>query len=116
MWKNSLIFIIFIFILTSCSNKNNENENIILKNSIEKKENSIESNILIIDKKQDINWKTIKISDKCTWCWRCIIADREHFKINLKNFKTDVVYNKNLDSQQLQNAIKTCPVNAISIS
>lgn len=59
--------------------------------------------------------KKIEINDNCIGCGACIAIDSEHFDFNDEG-KSNAISNENLDSEELQNAIASCPVNAISIT
>lgn len=50
----------------------------------------------------------------CIGCGACIAIDSEHFDFNDEG-KSSVISNENLKSNNLSNAIESCPVAAISI-
>lgn len=115
--KNKILtLIMFMTIINSCSRSITEEKIEIPKNDIWiKQEDSNEKKELLTVWNEE-NEKKLKIDSRCTWCWRCVISDAEHFKMNLKNFTPDILSQSNLESESLKNAIKNCPVNAISIS
>lgn len=113
---NILPFLILVILVNSCSKDISDNQN------LNQKKNNIEKNVMN-NKKENISndslnkiVKKIKISDKCIWCWRCVITDSEHFKINTETMKPDIISNENIDSNLTQAAILNCPVKAIYIS
>ncbi len=59
--------------------------------------------------------KKINVSkDACIGCGACVAIDSEHFEFNDEGLST-VISNENLDSENLKNAIESCPTSAISI-
>ncbi len=59
--------------------------------------------------------KEIKVSkDICIGCGACIAIDNEHFDFD-DDGKSDVISQENIESEELTNAIESCPVSAISI-
>lgn len=59
--------------------------------------------------------KKIIVNDEtCIGCGACIAIDNEHFDFN-DNGRSYVISNENLESNDLSNAIESCPVAAISI-
>lgn len=59
--------------------------------------------------------KKIEINkDNCLGCGQCAFLDEEHFDFGDDRFPT-VKSNDNLTSNDLQNAICSCPTSAISI-
>lgn len=59
--------------------------------------------------------KKIKvITDQCIGCGACIGIDNEHFDYNDDGY-SHVISNDNLDTEALQDAIESCPVQIISI-
>ena len=59
--------------------------------------------------------KKLCVNDNCIGCGACVSIDPEHFDFN-ENGLSSVIKNENLESENLQNAMHSCPVNAISIS
>ena len=57
--------------------------------------------------------KKIEINENSIGCGMCTSLDEEHFTFG--DGKAEVLNNENLDSSNLQNAIESCPVGAISI-
>ncbi|MBE6140441.1 MAG: ferredoxin [Firmicutes bacterium] len=58
--------------------------------------------------------KTLKVNENtCIGCGACIAIDPEHFDFN--DNLSQVISNDNLDSNNLINAIESCPTNAINI-
>ncbi len=51
----------------------------------------------------------------CIGCGACIGIDDEHFDFDNDTSLSKVISNENLESNNLRNAIDSCPVNAISI-
>ena len=59
--------------------------------------------------------KEIKVlKDVCIGCGACVAIDDEHFEFD-EDGKSNVISNENLDSEELANAVESCPVSAISI-
>ena len=56
--------------------------------------------------------KKIVVNENCIGCGACSVVDEEHFEMD---GTSKVINNDNLDSPNLQNAIDSCPVAAISI-
>ena len=52
--------------------------------------------------------------DGCIGCGACIAIDSEHFDFD-SDGRSCVISNENLNSDDLSNAIESCPVAAISI-
>lgn len=57
--------------------------------------------------------KKLSINYRCTGCNRCAMIDREHFSRSFGHQAPSVISQKNLSSVKLQNAIRSCPVDAI---
>lgn len=59
--------------------------------------------------------KKINVSqDRCIGCGACVAIDPEHFEFN-DDGKSSVVTNENLESENLVNAIESCPTSAIEM-
>lgn len=58
--------------------------------------------------------KKLVVNDNCIGCGACIAIDNTHFDFNDEGL-SHVVSNENLDTPELQNAIASCPVNAIKL-
>jgi len=59
--------------------------------------------------------KKIKVStDACIGCGACVAIDSEHFEFNDEGL-SHATNNNNLESEDLRNAIDSCPTSAISI-
>ncbi len=58
--------------------------------------------------------KKLTVNDSCIGCGACIAVDSDHFDFNEEG-QSQAISNDNLDSAELQNAISSCPVNAIKI-
>lgn len=58
--------------------------------------------------------KKIVVNENCIGCGACIAVDSEHFDFD-ENGLSSVISNDNIESDDLKNAISTCPVNAIKI-
>lgn len=56
--------------------------------------------------------KKITVSDSCIGCGACIAIDPEHFDFNDEGLSS-VISNENLETDELKNAIASCPVSAI---
>ena len=52
--------------------------------------------------------------DSCIGCGACIATDSEHFDFN-DNGLSEAISNDNLESENLKNAMESCPTNAISV-
>jgi len=52
--------------------------------------------------------------DKCIGCGACIGIDNEHFDFDDEGL-SEVISQDNLESDDLKDAIESCPVNAIKI-
>ena len=51
--------------------------------------------------------------EQCIGCGACVAIDAEHFDFN-ENGLSSVISDENLESQNLQSAIESCPTGAIS--
>ena len=58
--------------------------------------------------------KIVINTNQCLCCGSCVGNDNEHFDFNDAGFP-EVISNENLDSNALNNAICSCPTEAISI-
>ncbi len=59
--------------------------------------------------------KKINVSEeRCIGCGACVAIDPEHFAFNDEG-KSSVVTNENLESENLVNAIESCPTSAIEM-
>ena len=58
--------------------------------------------------------KIIVDENSCIGCGACISIDPTHFNFSDDGL-SDVISNENLDTEDLTNAIESCPTNAISI-
>ena len=58
--------------------------------------------------------KKLKVNENCIGCGACVAIDSEHFDFN-ENGLSSVKSNENLETEEVKNAIASCPVNAISI-
>lgn len=57
--------------------------------------------------------KKIKVSEeRCIGCGACVAIDPEHFEFNDEGKSTPIT-NENLESENLVNAIESCPTSAI---
>lgn len=56
----------------------------------------------------------LTVNDSCIGCGSCIAIDSEHFDFN-DDGQSTVIKNDKLDTDELKNAIASCPVNAIEI-
>ena len=59
--------------------------------------------------------KIIVDQNRCIGCGACVAIDSEHFDFD-ENGLSHVIKEDNLETEELNNAIHSCPVNAISIS
>lgn len=59
--------------------------------------------------------KIIVDDEKCIGCGACVAIDSEHFDFN-EDGLSEAISQENLESENLQNAISSCPVNAIKIT
>ena len=59
--------------------------------------------------------KIIVDDEKCIGCGACVAIDSEHFDFN-EDGLSEAISQENLESENLQNAISSCPVNAIKIA
>lgn len=92
----STVIIISIFIIYNNSSSKAQDNNIITSN-------------------QNIA-KTITISERCRGCGKCVNIDPEHFTLNRTTKKSEVISQKNLNSNNLSSAIAMCPAGAITIN
>jgi ferredoxin len=51
--------------------------------------------------------------EACIGCGACVAIDQEHFDFNDEGL-SEVIKNENIDSEDVKNAISSCPTNAIS--
>lgn len=59
--------------------------------------------------------KKINVSEeRCIGCGACVAIDPEHFAFN-DDGKSSVITNENLESENLVNAIESCPTSAIEM-
>ncbi len=59
--------------------------------------------------------KKINVSEeRCIGCGACVAIDPEHFEFN-DNGKSSVITNENLESENLVNALESCPTSAIEM-
>lgn len=59
--------------------------------------------------------KKIKVSEEaCIGCGACVAIDNEHFAFNDEGL-SHPISNENLESEELRNAIDSCPTSAISM-
>ncbi len=59
--------------------------------------------------------KIVVNQEACIGCGACVAIDSNHFAFNDEGLSHSI-NNENLDSEELKNAINTCPTCAISIS
>ena len=59
--------------------------------------------------------KKLTVNDSCIGCGACVAIDSEHFDFN-EGGMSHPISNENLDTPELQNAISSCPVNAIKLT
>ena len=59
--------------------------------------------------------KLILDEEKCIGCGACIALDSKHFDFNDEGLSS-VISQDDLESEDLQNAIHSCPVNAIKLA
>lgn len=59
--------------------------------------------------------KKINVSEeRCIGCGACVAIDPEHFQFNDEG-KSSVIMNENLESENIINAIESCPTSAIEM-
>ena len=59
--------------------------------------------------------KKINVSEeRCIGCGACVAIDPEHFEFNDEG-RSHVISNENLESENLVNAIESCPTSAIEM-
>ena len=58
--------------------------------------------------------KIVLKNENCIGCGACIAIDPEHFDFNDEGY-SHVISNDNLETEELQNAIESCPVGIISL-
>lgn len=114
-WKTLLILLLTNFLLVSCSNS----ENSISENKNQTKENKITTsssgnNSSIYSSSNWLNVKIIKVDEKCIGCGKCVRIDPTHFKMNYVTHKAEPMQ-VNWHNWPLSQAIKHCPVDAITI-
>lgn len=51
--------------------------------------------------------------DACIGCGACVAIDSNHFDFN-ENGLSEVINNENIETEEVKNAIASCPTNAIS--
>ena len=52
--------------------------------------------------------------EQCIGCGACVAIDPNHFNFDDEG-RSNVINNENIESNELQNAIESCPTSAISI-
>ena len=131
--KKRQIFSLFLLLwfLTSCNNdtSNTSTTNIIesinpetetLNTEIQEESINIyiEASWTNLNNYSDINTnnKKLIIKHSCIWCWRCLKYAPNNFKMNTKIRKVEVISQENINSTNIQKAIKNCPVDSIEIS
>ena len=57
--------------------------------------------------------KNLEANENCIGCGMCIAIDNEHF--DFQDNLSHVISNENLESDNLKNAIASCPVGAINV-
>ena len=58
--------------------------------------------------------KKLIVNDNCIGCGACISIDEEHFDYNDDRL-SHVISEENLDTEEVQMAINSCPVSAIEL-
>lgn len=58
--------------------------------------------------------KKLIVKDGCIGCGACVAIDSEHFDFNDEGLSS-VVSNENLETDELKNAINSCPVSVIKL-
>ncbi len=59
--------------------------------------------------------KQIKVSqERCIGCGACVAIDPEHFEFNEEG-KSSVINQENIESENVLNAIESCPTSAIEL-
>lgn len=59
--------------------------------------------------------KKVKVTlEQCIGCGACVAIDPEHFDFDDEG-RSNVISNENIESENLTNAIESCPTSAISI-
>lgn len=58
--------------------------------------------------------KIIVDENACIGCGACMSLDPEHFTFSDEGLST-VISNENLETEEVKNAIESCPTNAISL-
>lgn len=56
--------------------------------------------------------KKLIVKDGCIGCGACVAIDNEHFDFNDEGLSS-VISNENLESDELKNAMASCPVSVI---
>lgn len=59
--------------------------------------------------------KKLIVKDGCIGCGACIAIDSEHFDFNDEGLSS-VISNENLETDELKNAMASCPVNVIKFT
>jgi len=57
--------------------------------------------------------KLVVNSDACIGCGACVAIDSQHFDFD-EDGLSEVISNDNVETEDVQNAIASCPTNAIS--
>ncbi len=106
----ALILTLFgIFFLTGCNSKNESEEKI---ESIQ--EESPDDSQLDISNETSEQQKLTLDTNKCIGCGKCARIAPSNFEMD--NRKADVISQENLESENVQQAIKNCPINIIKVS
>lgn len=58
--------------------------------------------------------KKLIVKDGCIGCGACVAIDSEHFDFNDEGLSS-VISNENLETDELKNAIASCPVSVIKL-
>ena len=58
--------------------------------------------------------KKLVVKDGCIGCGACVAIDSEHFDFD-ENGLSSVIKNENLETDELKNAMASCPVSVIKL-
>jgi len=120
MKKNRLLFLaplLSLPFLTACTDSGEEAQPVSnsATDEIKADETNVEVTDVMIDEEESSGEGPLTINPNCVGCGKCIKTDPEHFEWNTTGHQAQVKSQENLDTSDLESAIKNCPANAIDL-